>query len=183
MRKIVLYGFMIFAFSLAIGFFYANLWKKNNISASNDNNTMENNVVETLSNDEKVSYNATFALKKYYKECGHFKFNYSELPNEMINLTKDEVEKLYKDWRIEKFSSSEVFLSKDIDEKCDEHFILKLGEDNIEVFRDLKGGEVKLYKSTNISRDYLTNIDIQKLEEGIYVYGIGNLNSAIEDFE
>ena len=122
-------------------------------------------------------------MKKYYKECGHFKFNYSELPNEIINLTKDEIKNLYPDWNIEKFSNNEVVLSKEINEKCDEHFVLRLGEENIEIFRDLKGGEEKLYKFTNISKDYLTDIDIQKLKDGIYVYGIGNLNSAIEDFE
>lgn len=183
MRKIIIYGIIIFGFSIGIGFYYASLWKINNPSISYENQNTEENVVETLSEEEKVSHNASFALKMYYKECGHFKFNYSELPKEIINLTKNEIKELYPDWNLEKFSSNEIVLSKDIDEMCDEHFVLKLGDDNIEVYKDLKNGEQKLYKSTNISKDYLTSMDIEKLEEGIYVYGIGNLNSAIEDFE
>lgn len=174
---------MIFAFSLAIGFFYGSLWKTNNTESSNKVQNTKDNLIETLAEQEKISYNATFALKKYYKSCGHFKFNYSELPKEVINLTKEELQELYPDWKVEKFSSSEVVLSKDIDEMCDEHFVLKLGEDNIEIYKNSKDGEEELYKSTNISKRYLTNVDIQKLKEGIYVYGIGNLNSAIEDFE
>lgn len=183
MRKIIIYGIIIFGFSIGIGFYYANLWKINNPSVSYENKTKVENVVQTLSEEEKVSYNASFAIKKYYKECGHFKFNYSELPKEFINLSKSEVENLYPDWKIEKFSSNEIVLSQELDEMCDEHFVLKLGEDNIEVYRDLNDGKQKLYKSTNISKDYLTNLDIEKLKEGIYVYGISNLNSAIEDFE
>lgn len=183
MRKIIIYGIIIFGVSIGIGFYYANLWKINNPTVSYENKTTTENVVQTLSEEEKVSYNASFAIKKYYKECGHFKFNYSELPKELVNLSKTEVENFYPDWKVEKFSANEVVLSQEIDERCDEHFILKLGEDNIEIYRDIKNGEEKLYKSTNISKDYLTNIDIEKLKEGIYVYGISNLNSAIEDFE
>lgn len=183
MRKIIIYGIIIFAFSIGIGFYYANLWKMNKTNTSYEQKSVAENVVETLYADEKVSYNASFAIKKYYEGCGHFKFNYAELPKEIINLSKDELRKLYSDWNIEKFSSNEIVLSKDIDTMCDEHFVLKLGKDNIEIYKSLENGKQKLYKSTNISRDYLTNVDIEKLEEGIYVYGISNLNSAIEDFE
>lgn len=183
MKKIIIYGIIIFGFSIAIGFYYASLWKMNNPDVSYENKTELQNVVQTLSEEEKISYNASFAIKKYYKECGHFKFNYSELPKEFINLTKTELESSYPNWKVEKFSSNEIVLSQEIDDMCDEHFILKLGDDNIEIYRDLKSGDQKLYKSTNISKDYLTNMDIEKLEKGIYVYGMSNLNSAIEDFE
>lgn len=183
MRKLIIYGIIIFGFSIGIGFYYASLWKINNPDVSFSIQNMTGNIVETSSKEEKISYNATFALKKYYKSCGHFKFNYSEIPNEIVNLSKEELSKLYPDWNIEKFSSNEIVLSQEIDEMCDEHFVLKLGEDNVEVYKTLSSGEEKLYKSTNISKDYLTSVDIENLEKGIYIYGIGNLNSAIEDFE
>ena len=40
-----------------------------------------------------------------------------------------------------------------------------------------------LYKTTDISREYLPAEDISKLEQGMYVFGEGKLNSIIEDFE
>lgn len=147
------------------------------------NYTQNGNVTQTAAIEEKVSPNANFAIKKYYKECGHSTVQYSEIPKEMINLTKEELEREYREWKIEKFSSNDVILAKNIDGYCDEHFVLKLGEDNIEVYTLEDSGETKLYKTTNISKDYLTSADITNLEEGIYVYGRSNLNSAIEDFE
>ena len=67
-------------------------------------------------------------MKKYYDECGHFKFQYAELPVELINLTKEEVEDLYDDWEVEEFSSNSVVLCKEINSICDEDFFIKLGE-------------------------------------------------------
>lgn len=184
MRRIIFFGILIFVFSIGIGYYYSVLWKNggNNIAYENTNN--EKQVEETVSQDEKISYNASFALKKYYNKCGHFKFQYSELPKEMINLTKSEIEKNYPEWEIEEFSSNNLVLSKKIDNICDEHYVLKIGDDNnIAAYHIGESGDEELYKNTNISKDYLTSTDVGNLESGIYVYGIGNLNSAIEDFE
>ena len=148
-------------------------------------NQIENkdDFVETAQSEEKVSYNADFALKKYYDECGHFKFQYSELPVELVNLTREEVEDLYDDWEVEEFSSNSIVLCKEINSICDEHFLVKLGQNNVEIYKVGNGASLTLYKETDISREYLTKDDIEKLEEGFYVYGIGKLNSVIEDFE
>ena len=101
----------------------------------------------------------------------------------MINSTRLDVEKSYPEWEIEEFSSKNLVLSQKIDNLCDEHYVIKIGDDdNIAVYHITDTGE-ELYKNTNISKEYLTSTDIDNLEKGIYVYGIGNLNSAIEDFE
>ena len=185
MRRIFFYSIVIFIFSIGIGYFYSSLWKKDNNVAVTENNTNINSniVTETSFSEEKISYNASFALKKYYNECGHFEFNYAELPKEMINLTKKEVEEMYSDWRVEEFNPNSIVLAQDLDEICDDHYVLKLEDNDIDVFHIEKDETLKLYKTTSISKEYLTNDDINNLEAGIYVYGIGNLNSAIEDFE
>lgn len=184
MRKIILYGILIFIFSIGIGFFYSSLWKKDNISKLNSNLVNElANLTETSSVlDEKISYDANLTLKKYYS-CGHFKSNSSELPVELVNLTKSEVEKMYPEWGVEEFSSDNVVLSKNIDKICDEHYVLKLEDDNVNVYHLENQNEMELYKETGISKEYLTSEDINNLEEGIYVYGSSNVNLAIEDFE
>lgn len=195
MKKIFI-GFLIFVFSVFASYYYSSLFKKNrdniaieSINSSNNIsnvNLVENQaVLETIGQEEKVSYNAEFALKKYYDECGHFTFQYAELPKEMINLTKDELKEIYNEWNIEEFSSELIILSKEIDNVCDEHFVIKLGEDdsNISIYRVGNGGSLSLYKETDISKEYLTEEDIEMLEEGILIYGIGKLNSTLEDFE
>lgn len=183
MKRVIFYGILIFIVSIGIGYYYSSLWKNGNEGVAYQNNSKEEGVTETVSTEEKVAYNATFGIKKYYNECGHFKFQYSELPKELVNLSKTEIENLYADWNVEEFNSNNIVLSKKIDGFCDEHYILKLGEDNIEIYRAIGEGKTKFYKSTNISKEYLTSTDINNLTEGIYVYGSGNLNSAIEDFE
>lgn len=40
-----------------------------------------------------------------------------------------------------------------------------------------------MYTATSITKDYLTQEDINNLKSGIYVYGRENINLAIEDFE
>lgn len=190
MKRIVYYGILIFLFSFGIGFVYSSIWKANHPSdgngtalISNEVKTNEGDFIETVQSDEKVSYNAEFILKKYYDECGHFTFQYAELPKELINLTRQEVEDFYDDWDVESFSKDSVVLSQEIDSFCDEHYVVKLGDDNIEIYKIGNGGSLELYKETGISKEYLANEDIKKLEEGITVYGTGKLNSTIEDFE
>ena len=182
MRKILVYGFFIFVFSIGIGFYYASLWKQQNVPEEAKINS-ENVIQETSIIEEKVAFDAEFVLKKYYNECGHCKVNQVELPNEFINLTKEEVGDLYSKWRIEKFSNKEIVLAQNIDAMCDDHYVLRLGDTNIEIYQMKEFDDFKLLKTTNISREYLTEADIINLEEGIFVYGITNLNSVLEDFE
>lgn len=183
MKKIIGYSIIIFAFSIGIGFYYSRIWKIENMSQLEENEVKNSVITETAAVEEKISYNATLALKKYYNECGHCKVSNAELPIELVNMTEKELENLYSDWRIEKFSSENVVLAQNIDSFCDEHYVLKLGENNIEIYKIKEYDDFELFKETGISKEYLTQNDINSLEEGIFVFGIGDLNSALEDFE
>lgn len=141
------------------------------------------NTVTTAMEEEKVSPNAEFALKKYYDECSHFQYEEAELPKELVNLNEQEVEDYYEDWEVEKFSADQVVLGKEINGYCNEHFIIRLDDDTIHVYQLGTSGELKEYQSTDIARDYLPEEDIEDLEEGITVYGEGKLSSVLEDFE
>ena len=84
---------------------------------------------------------------------------------------------------MEEFSSKKIVLAQNIDTMCNDHYLLRLGNENIEIYKVQEAEDYKLLKETNISKDYLTEKDISKLEEGIFVFGISNLNSGLEDFE
>jgi len=133
--------------------------------------------------EEKISPNCNFALKKYYDECNHFDYEEAELPNELVNLTKKELEECYSDWEVEKFSNEDVVLCKEINGYCNQHFLIKLDEQMVNVYRLGNLGELTEYRKTDISRDYLPEEDVAKLEEGIPVYGEGKLSSVLEDYE
>lgn len=184
MKRIILYSIIIFIFSFGIGYYYSKLWKVENMSTIEENKVENEVVLETRAVlEEKVSFDANFALKKYYNECGHSHFNYVELPSEFINLTQKEIEEIYSDWRVEEFDSKNVVLAQNIDRMCDDHYVLKLGNNNIEIYQMQEVDDFKFIRETNISKEYLTKEDIESLEEGIFVFGVSNLNSALEDFE
>lgn len=184
MKRIIYYSILIFVFSCFIGFFYARIWKNNNEEVAKDNIISNANLVaETVSDEEKISFNSSFAIKKYYHECGHQEINYAELPIEFVNLTKSEIEELYPDWKVEEFSSNSIILSQEKDCMCNEHYVLKLDDDTVDVYHIEENGDESLYQDTNIYMDYLTNEDISNLKNGIYIYGKENISSVIEDFE
>lgn len=184
MRRIIIYSVIIFVFSIGIGYYYSKLWKENNVGSNEIISSNVENVVETTAViEEKLSYDANLTLKKYYNECGHCKLNLVELPKEFVNLTKKEIEVIYPNWNIEQFSSKNIVIGQNIDKICDDHYVLKMGEENIEIYKVMEAEDFKLLTETSISKEFLTENDIKKLEEGIFVYGISNLNSVLEDFE
>ena len=64
--------------------------------------------VEVNSTTEKVSPNAFLIIKKEYNECGHTTEENVEIPAEMVNKTQEEIEQMYKDFKVESFSPNEV---------------------------------------------------------------------------
>ena len=140
-------------------------------------------IVTTAVQEIKVTPNTKFALKKFYDECSHFEYEEAELPIELVNLTRQEIEDYYDDWEIEEFSEKQLTLCKEINGYCKEHFLIKLDGEKVNIFRLSTDGKFLKYKDTNIVKDYLTDKDIENLSKGITVYGEGKLSSVLEDFE
>lgn len=182
MRKIIFYGILIFIFSVGIGYYYSSLWKQNNLSTFEEIKS-DNTIKETIAIEEKIGFDTDLLIKKYYGECGHVKVIPVELPIEFVNLTLKELEEMYKDWNIETFNDNEVVISQNIDTMCDEHYVIKMGNKNVEIYRMKEFDDFELVQSTNISKEYLTEKDIETLEEGIFVFGMKDLNAVLEDFE
>ena len=79
MKRSFYYGLLIFVFSAIIGYYYSSVWKrsKDNVAVEYipQNVIVSNRItLETVQTEEKISYNASFALKKYYDECRSFYF-------------------------------------------------------------------------------------------------------------
>lgn len=166
--------------------------EENTIKSENTSNSIVNQVdysvrnditINTDSEEEKISPNATLILKKHYKECDHTIKEYAEIPEEFVNLTKSEIEKEYTEWKVEKFTPLDIILIKEEEGFCNEHFILKEEQGVITVYKiDKQGGE-SLYDTTGISVEYLTENDKLELKNGIKVYGKEELNSMLENYE
>ena len=132
--------------------------------------------------EERISPNCLITLKKYYKKCEHTINEYLDVTQDLVNLTEKELKNKYKDWEIIGFSKNEVVLYREIDEICDEHYILKDENGKIVIYNN-KDGKDEIYEKTNINTEYLTETDLIKIQNGFEVYGKEELNKVLEDFE
>ena len=141
------------------------------------------NTAEVSSTEEKVAANAILILKKYYTKCDHTINEYVELPKELVNLTKEQVQEKYSDWEVIGFEKGKITLYKEFDDVCGEHFKLKIEDGKVVVYTVNDDGTETLYEKTNISSEYLTETDLINKQDGLEIYGKEELNQVIEDFE
>lgn len=133
--------------------------------------------------EDKISPNAQITKKIYYKDCGHTINKYETVENDVVNLNRQELQEKYQDWKIEEFSDKQIIMSKEEEDSCNEHYMLREKDGNIAIYIINDDGEEKLKETTTISMEYLTETDTIKLKAGIRVNGMEELNSALEDFE
>ena len=177
---------------------YAIFQNDEDIEEEEDTNTMLSEVLEDECTEEyqemqnttpvawsteKLSANAILILKKYYIQCEHTINEYVELPQELVNLTEEEVQAQYPDWEVIGFESGKLTLYKEIDDVCGEHFKLKVEDGKVVVYLLNDDGTESVYERTNISSEYLTETDIINMQNGLEIYGKEELNKIIEDFE
>ena len=77
----------------------------------------------------------------------------------------------------------EIILYKEFNSNCGQHFVLKEDEGKITVYKINENNEEEVYEKTEISVEYLSETDKNKIREGIKVSGIEELNQLLEDFE
>ena len=149
----------------------------------NEEQMANQNTAEVSSTEEKVAANAILILKKYYTKCDHTINEYVELPQELVNLTKEQVQEKYADWQVIGFEKGKITLYKEFDDVCGEHFKLKIEDGKVVVYTVNNDGTETLYEKTNISSEYLTETDLLNMQDGLEIYGKEELNQVIEDFE
>lgn len=138
---------------------------------------------EAAAQKEKISPNCLLILKKHYEECNHTINEYVDIPQTLINGTEEDLKKEYPYWQIEKFSSNEITLYRDFNSNCGQHFILRDNNGKIVVYKINEDNSEETYEQTEISTQYLSETDKIKIQNGIKVNGIENLNQILEDFE
>ncbi len=141
------------------------------------------NVLETNSSEITISPNASITFFKYYRDCGHNIKSKEFITNSMVNMSQDEFSKLYSDWQINKFTSTEIELFKEFAGTCGEHYLVKSNDGYVCIYNIKDDNSFELKESTDIAVKYLSNDDISELEKGVILYGKENLNAYIENFE
>lgn len=132
--------------------------------------------------EEKISPHAKITIEKYYKQCKHSTVEIYDVPKEMVNLTKEELQNRYKNWEIKKFTSKDIQIYREIDANCSSHFVLKEKDGYLAVYKAISRNMDELSSVTDIEYASLKEEDRLAIEEGINIYGTEELSSIIEDF-
>ncbi len=149
-----------------------------------DEYAQEQELKPVLSKEDRIAVNAQLILKKYFIQCDHTINEYTEIPEECVNMTKEELQQHYPEWEVIGFNSNQVILYKEFNDVCGEHFKLKIEDEKINIYLINKDGTETLYEKTNISSEYLTETDLININNGsLEIYGKEELNKTIEDFE
>ena len=140
-------------------------------------------VKETLAeNEEKISPYAKITIEKYHKQCKHSTLQIYDVPKELVNLTKEELQKRYENWEIKKFTTKDVHIYREINANCSSHFVLKEKDGYLAVYKLVSDKINELNLVTDIEFASLKEEDKNAIEAGINIYGTEELTSIIEDF-
>ena len=144
---------------------------------------IQEEMLQANSTEEKISPNCFITMKKTYNKCGHRTSEYIAIPKELVNKTKEDLEEKYAGWTIDKFSDTQIVISKKEEGECGEHYIVKDKEGKVVIYKLLEDGTENEYEVTDISTEYITDTDKINMKNGINVNGKQELNQLIEDFE
>lgn len=142
-----------------------------------------NEVATTSAEKEKTSPNCVITLKIYYNICGHLIEKKENIQEAEVNITEEELKEKFNDWEVQKFTSTEIVLYKEVNEFCNEHYLLKEQDEEIAIFKLDQNNDATFLEKTDISTEYLTEKDLENIKRGITVYTKKELNKTIEDFE
>ena len=143
----------------------------------------ENNMLETDSQEEKISPNCSFTIRTYYKGCGHITSQYNNIPEELVNKTEQELKEMYPEYMVETFKSNEIVVYQEKEGECGEHYLVKDLNGTVVIYERKSDGTEELLEETSIATDYLPETDKIQMQEGIEVNGKQELNQLIEDYE
>ena len=144
--------------------------------------------VETSFSQEKVNLNTKIIVNTLYKKCNHTILEKINIEEGLINKEESEIKDYFenKGYDFLEFDNNVIKLEYDNDGLCTEHYVIKFGnynDDFLAIYRVDENSELNLYKETDIAKEFLTKVDNEKLEKGIEVYGIENIEKILEDYE
>lgn len=141
------------------------------------------NILETSATEESISPNAVITKRIYYTACDHLKKETEEVPEDLVNKKEEDIEKEFADWKIEKFSPTEIVLYKEMSGNCGEHYFVQEHNGVIGIYTIDEYGVKTLKEDTEIVTQYLPEEDLQNLKAGVEIVGYTKLTEFLEDYE
>ena len=98
-------------------------------------------------------------------------------------MTEEELKERFSDWEVQKFTPTEIVLYKEVEEFCNEHYLLKEENGYITIYKLDENDNAEFFNTTEIPTEYLAEEDLEQIKNGMKVYTDVELNKTLEDFE
>lgn len=191
MRKIwiIVLAILLLIIGIVFGIYFYN---NNKTQDSNTNNKQlailktedeEQNIVSTSSIEERTSPNAIILKKQYFTGCDHIIKTQVDIPQELVNKTKEEVQNYFIGWSVDDFSDKEIIIYQEKEGICNQHYLVKEHNGVLGIYTLDENGNATLKEDTEIQTKYLPEFDLQRVKQGIEAIGDMALNTVLEDFE
>ncbi len=164
---------------------FNNKEKKNEIQETDQEKV--NGSTDLIHNKEKrVTSNTKIILKTYYGKTRDMLVKEDVLPNHLIGKSVDDLKAYllenYIGWSIQKLNNNTAELYRAVNQVSPNHYMVRENHGYIGIFRLTEEGDVILVKKTNISTSSLSDIDKDKLQDGIIVKDLDEINQILEDY-
>lgn len=147
-----------------------------------EQNEMQSAGIQNVLNQKIVSDDAIFVRVTRYSVCGHTIKESGTVTKDISSLTEMQFRTAYSDWNVERFSTDEIMISKEFNEKCPNHYVVKEREGKVSVYYQKPVNGATLKEMTNIPILNLSNEDQKRLKAGIEVNSNQSLAELLEDF-
>lgn len=157
-------------------------------SSQSQNNTRSvPNYLESLATEQEpevITLETLLVFERFYKGCQHRKMEQCNVSLDHIGLSKSEFAQLYPTWEIKEFTPSKIWLKKEINTYCPEHYIIKDKNGCIAIYQPLEDNDgIWLIEQTKVNTALLDMKTQNRIREGIVVDSIEEIEGLIENWD
>ena len=193
MKKNIGYSFLvlgILVLCLSIGIYLGFRYTKNNenlmdyTETTAEDNNNENNDTTPVSTK---NYDIEVVYEDKYNKCGHIIENKNMAYGTTLEKVKEEENVKQKEngniYEIIEESNEKIIYSREIEQNCPNHFLVKLEDKTIVVYNVVDDSTMLVYKKINADLETLNPEMLEELNVGIKADSKEDLNLIIEDIE
>lgn len=149
-------------------------------------NMNKGNETQVTSYGDIIGTNTVLINKILYTQCEDVIEEEEKPTSDLIGLNKKGFEDYLAanrlNWDLESFSKEEIILIKRENKVCPNDYVVSVNKGYIAVYKYDKDGEKKLIDQTEIPINVLPTVDQEKLQRGIIVKTLDEVNQLLEDY-
>lgn len=150
------------------------------LAATDKEYNAENETEEAI---KEISPSTEIIFNRSYKLCGDIISERRKPHKEEIGTKEEAIDSLFSDWTIEKFTEKQLVLSKQIDNYCPNHYILKEQGGLVAIYAPLEEEGLEIIKHTSVKvRSLPPNLQ-QEVEKGMVVGSLEEIEYIIESWQ